>query len=447
MASHSIAATFSDLPTEMKATVFAYIRQNTHRSAVCLVSRQCRDVMRPILWKTLYLKAATKSPGQLACLLSPDNGVLAHVRYIDILADAKSDSVLNSSPEFGAAVELIIGALKRDCLLGITFGTELDMSTVLNILQFQQSLQTLRFRYPLSAESPSISLSLVAHSSWVTPMLRNIQQLRIPISDGSHESDENNKACENSAYLLNNTPKIKSLCLKGGTVLPSLVHRSRELDAFGGPYTKGTAIQSLGLIELQLLRLDLETYPASIFAHINFHGLQFLSISKCRKVGAFLTALVVAVPQATLLRTLEISVRPKRTSMNTEIQAVEAVVASTSSLEKLWLDVGKGRAFTLSCLDGKAKSLRQLALLASSKSHVAPYYNSSELGKLLEQAPNLESLAINLCPVSLGPVRYLATEFKLSAQAEEGSDFDDIKSLLVGNLLLERGQKLTTLLG
>jgi hypothetical protein len=126
--------------------------------------------------------------------------------------------------------------------------------------------------------------------------------------------------------------------------------------------------------------------------------------------------------------------------MNTEIQAMEAVVASTSSLENLWLDVGKGRAFTLSCLDGKAKSLRQLALLTSSTSHVSPYYNSPELGKLLKQAPNLESLAINLCPVSLGPVRYLATKFKLAAQAEEGSDFDDITSLLVGNLLLERDE-------
>jgi hypothetical protein len=296
MASRGIVATFSDLPTEIKATVFAYIRQNTHRSAVCLVSRHCRDVMRPLLWKTLSLKAATKSPGQLACLLSSDNGVLAHVRYIDILADAKSGSVFNPSPEFGPAVELIVGALKSDCLSGITFGVELGMSTVLNILQSQQSLQILRFRYPLSAESSSIGLSLVAHSSWVTPTLCNIQKLRIPISDGSQESDKDNNACENSAYLLNNTPKIKSLCLKGGTILPSLVHCSRELDAFGGPYTKETAIQSLGLIELQLLRLDLETYPASIFARINFHGLRFLSISKCRRVGAFLTALVVAVP-------------------------------------------------------------------------------------------------------------------------------------------------------
>ena len=79
-----VMATFSDLPTEMKAAVFAYIRPNRYRRAVCLVSREFRDVMGPLLWKTLRLRAATTLPGDLASLLSADNGVIAHVRFIDI---------------------------------------------------------------------------------------------------------------------------------------------------------------------------------------------------------------------------------------------------------------------------------------------------------------------------------------------------------------------------
>jgi len=46
MAGLGITATFSDLPTEMKAAIFANIHQNPHRKAVCLASREWRDIMR-----------------------------------------------------------------------------------------------------------------------------------------------------------------------------------------------------------------------------------------------------------------------------------------------------------------------------------------------------------------------------------------------------------------
>ena len=384
-----------------------------------------RPPFRPILWETLFLECATDLPGDLASLLSAGNGALPHVRYIHIYANTNETVNFNPISNFGVAVGLIIGALRRDSLLGVTFDLAVSMSIMLSLLQSQKSLKTLRIREPIPDDSPSLSMSLITHDSWVAPTLNSILELRIPLS--IHDD----KTYTTSAYLLKNTPKLQSLCLIGEIPVPSLLDRLGEHDAFGGPHADGAAIQTLQLDTLQLLWLNIQTYPASLFSCINFSSLRSLYISHCRFIGAFLSAFVAGFPRATALRNLEISVIPGPTPSDTDIQAMEAMVASAPWLEELWLDVGKGRAINVSCLAGLGQSLRHLALAASCESQPPPYYTSSELGKLLKQIPSLERLCINLCPIALGKVQHLAVKFRLSEQAEDGSDSHEVTALLV----------------
>ena len=252
-----------------------------------------RPPFRPILWETLFLECATV-PGDIASLLSAGNGVLPHVRYIVIYTTTGDVVDFDPISDFGTAVSLIIGALPRNCLLGVTIQPTISMSTILSILQCQQSLQMLRTRKIKSSESSSLNLSLASHGSWVAPTLTNIRTLRIPIP-----VDDDN-AYKTSAFLLKNTPRLWSLCLIGESPVPPL------LDPFGGPYAVGAAIPTLQLEMLQLLWLNLQAYPAQLFSYINFSNLRVLCISQCRSIGAFLSALVTVVPRATALRGLEI---------------------------------------------------------------------------------------------------------------------------------------------
>ncbi|CAN9394003.1 unnamed protein product [Alternaria alternata] len=207
MADPGISATFSDLPTEMKATIFGYLQRNDHKKSACLVSRSWRDIMAPILWEHLTLRVAPTLPGELACLLNPNDGVLTHVRSIDIRAGLDGTAEFEMDSEFGIAFQFIFGALQKNCLPTLKFHIDINMTTLLKVLQPQQALKTLRLRSLTFDASPSSNLGLSTHTSWVTPTLRNIKKLRIPIDDGKHS------AYESSAYLLKNTPNLKELSL------------------------------------------------------------------------------------------------------------------------------------------------------------------------------------------------------------------------------------------
>ena len=168
-------------------------------------------------------------------------------------------------------------------------------------------------------------------------------------------------------------------------------------------------------------------------------------MSQCRNIRAFLNALLTAAPLNTALKALEISVSPTTVPSDTDIQVIEALIASAPAINKIWLDVGKGRAIQVWCLAGHGirKSLQQLALSATSDSRPLPYYTISELGGMLAKAPNVEDLAINFCPVNLGHVEYLAAAFKLLEQDGRDSVLDEATSLLVCDLPLKSNKPLT----
>ncbi|CAN9344578.1 hypothetical protein AA0119_g7852 [Alternaria tenuissima] len=407
MADPGITATFSDLPTEMKATIFGYLRQNDHKKSACLVSRGWRDIMAPILWEHLTLEIATTLPGELACLLNPNDGVLAHVRSIDIRPGLDDPEEFELNSEFGIAFRLIFGALQKNCLSTLRFYIDISMTTLLSVLQSQQALETLRLQGLTSNGSLSNDLCLATHSSWVTPTLRNIRYLRVTVGDGEQNT------YEHSAFLVKNTPKLKYLNSDGFVdPLPDWYGN----DALGEP---GAATQSLQLDHLQLSWLDLETYPASLFTVIDFSVLRDLLVMECDNVGAFLTALVPGASQVPALKRLEM-VSSLLPPSDASLQAIETLVTSTPSLQTLWLDVGKGRLIDVACLAGHGNTLKRLGLAASSRTQ-GPYYSALDLDKLLTQAPKLVDLAVSLCPINLGHVRHLGAKFKLFKQT--GNDY------------------------
>jgi len=377
--------------------------------------------MAPILWEHLTLRVATSLPGELACLLNPNDGVLAHVRSIDILEGLDGTAEVEMDSEFGVAFQFIFGALQKNCLSTLRFYIHISMTTLLRVLQPQQALKTLRLRSLPSGASPSSDLCLASHSSWVTPTLRNIKNLFIPIGDGEHN------AYENSAYLLKSTPNLKKLTLWG---LPNSwsLHDLHGKDVFGGP---GPGLQTLQLDRLHLHCLILKTYPASLFTVIDFSVLRELSVTRCcRQVGAFLTALVPGVSKVPSLRRLEITVALISIPSDDALEAIEALVTSTSSLRELWLDVGKERLIDVACLAGYGNTLKGLGLAASSRTQ-GPYYSALDLDKLLTQAPKLVDLAVSLCPINLGHVRHLGAKFKLFKQTGNDYVLSETEFLLV----------------
>ncbi|CAN9370735.1 unnamed protein product [Alternaria sp. RS040] len=410
MADPGITATFSDLPTEIKATVFGYLRRNDHKKSACLVSRSWRDIMAPILWKHLTLRVATTLAGELAFLLNPNNGILAHVRSIDIRAGRDGTTELVMDSELGVAFQFIFGALQKNCLSTLEFDIHISMTILLRVLQSQQALKTLRLRSLTSDASPNSNFGLSTHTSWVTPTLRNIKKLRIPIDDRKHS------AYESSAYLLKNTPNLKELSLVGLRT-KSTLHDLHGNDAFGGP---GAATQTLQLKYFQLCWLNLKTYPASSFTVIDFSVLRELYVVYCREFGGFMTALVPGASKVPLLEKLEIIVTVSLTPSEADVQAIETFLTSTSSLQRLWLDIGKARLIDVACLAGHGNTLKGLGLAASSRTQ-GPHYSTLDLDKLLTQAPKLMDLAISLCPINLGHVWHLGAKFKLFKQT--GNDY------------------------
>jgi hypothetical protein len=103
-------ATFSSLPTEMKANVFAFIRQAPHRAVVSRVSCEWRDIMAPTLWESLKVKTTTASSDKLVSLLHLQNGILPHIRALNITCDLEEFGS-DPHPGFEAMVQPFISAL------------------------------------------------------------------------------------------------------------------------------------------------------------------------------------------------------------------------------------------------------------------------------------------------------------------------------------------------
>jgi hypothetical protein len=105
-------------------------------------------------------------------------------------------------------------------------------SMLLRLLQSQQQPRVLLLSGFIPIEGSSIDLGFDTHSPWIVPALRNIRELRVPITtrDGN--------ALKNCAFLLKSIPRLERLCIRGANSTASLIGGSNlnPCDFFGGPH-------------------------------------------------------------------------------------------------------------------------------------------------------------------------------------------------------------------
>ncbi|KAH4088163.1 hypothetical protein HBH92_027120 [Parastagonospora nodorum] len=134
--------TFSELPTETKLNVFAFLRNSTDRARSCLVSRDWLTCMAPLLWKILEIKPDTVTAENLAAMLNPRSNIIKNIRYINVKHQLH-DCQDRYSPELEAVVQIIITALPRNSLRGIMSLLPISLSVMNQLLQCQQTMRTL----------------------------------------------------------------------------------------------------------------------------------------------------------------------------------------------------------------------------------------------------------------------------------------------------------------
>ena len=406
------APNFASLPNELKISIFSYIRLKKEQAAVCLVSRDCKQIMAPQMWFSLDLTPTTMSTAKTMALLDPDNCILHHVRGI-LVYHGPRESLRRHSQEFESAIQLIITALPRDTLLSFCTYMNFDPGFLLNLLRHQRALDRLEIPTRLSVKNPLIDLQVSAHASWASAALRELRTLQVHV--GSVDC-----AHENSAYLLRNSPKLRQLSIMPeeplgltGSYTETSLSSSKGCDAFGGPFADGVVVQPLQLTHLQLRILDLKLpRPETILAYINFSGLRSLSIDDCGHVGPFLTALAAQFSQNCNLIGLEIVLRGYEITPDEDVRLIEDVLMSCSNLQRLWICTGQARMVHTRYIVRHGSTLRKLGL--SFNPEGSTYYSAQDLSLILSSAPYLEQLAVHVSPIEMGSSQSLGTEFTLT---------------------------------
>jgi hypothetical protein len=90
-----------------------------------------------------------------------------------------------------------------------------------------------------------------------------------------------------------------------------------------------------------------------------------------------------------------------------------------------------GRLVNIACVTHHGSTLRQLGLASTREFEVTPIHIiTNDLKAILTSAPHLEGLAIDLCPIDLGRVRDLGSDFTLQEPAGGVRVPDELESML-----------------
>jgi hypothetical protein len=166
--------------------------------------------------------------------------------------------------------------------------------------------------------------------------------------------------------------------------------------------------------KLDFVRITFAIQPTLLLSYVDVAGLSTLVLRRCHGLGLFLPALALAFSHACSLKELEISMPVRVKPSEVTIQPYEALLNSVSGLQKLWIDVARGRLVDISCVTRHGSTLRQLGLCRSPEAaRTQTHIDAADLRTLLAVTPNLQSLAINLCPIDLGDLHRFGSNFTL----------------------------------
>ena len=176
------------------------------------------------------------------------------------------------------------------------------------------------------------------------------------------------------------------------------------------------SVDVLKLSELLCANLDFETRPTTLLKCVDFSSLNTLQIYRCKRALPFLEALVTYYSQGSCkLRRLDIMLlRHRDGGHDAAMQATENLLQCVSPLQHLYLDAGADRLVNIACLLRHGPSLRSL-WLSTGRAAVMGHLNFRDVSTLLDSCSRLEQLATNLCPIDLGPIESVGSDFALTS--------------------------------
>ncbi|EAT91178.2 hypothetical protein SNOG_01529 [Parastagonospora nodorum SN15] len=324
--------TFSELPTETKLNVFAFLRNNTDRARSCLVSRDWLTCMAPLQWKILEIKPDTVTAENLAAILNPKSNIIKNIRYINI-KHQPHDCQDRYSPELEAVVQIIITALPRNSLRGIMSLLPISLSVMIQLLQCQQTMRTLYASVDSTTYNFPVKYDSVAYTTWVEPALTKLEELIVYIRDDVPDS------YKAGAALINSSNEIRSLSIWASGDRARMESETERLNIFQGINTITLDFEPLQLLHLQLCSLNLVA-PPTLAKYVNLQTLRGLRLFRCGNIVPVITSLASSLSESAALDTLEIVVFDEEDKIT---QAIEKLLGSFSELKGLWLDMEDAR--------------------------------------------------------------------------------------------------------
>jgi hypothetical protein len=183
---------------------------------------------------------------------------------------------------------------------------------------------------------------------------------------------------------------------------------------------------------LGLCGLDFSARTSSLLSFFNASALQSLQLSQCKNIGPLFIALAAEFKHSCSLVEFDITLIDAPTL---ELrQALDgALDVMGPNLRCLWLQSKAGGNIDINHVTRHGPSLRQLGIEGISL-HIEPILSVNELSAMLAACPHLEGLAIHLCPISLGKILDLASNFDLGRASSPGTS--DLRASLVSLLQL-----------
>ncbi|KAI4934122.1 hypothetical protein J4E86_011504 [Alternaria arbusti] len=400
MAESSGPASFLSLPAEMKTNIFASVRDKATNAAVRLVNHEWRDIITPMAFSNLTIASDNVTPEMLNTLLEPGNGVIRHVKSIYI-ACSGTEKLYNACDYSTQMILMtIINEIFKGALCALAGEVNLSTGMMFHLLQNQTKIKRLDVLFNSGLGTANVSYAHGAHESWISSQLASIESLTVMPDDMGSEQ------CKAAGLLVRSAPNLKELRIVTRPDCLSLVAYPDRPEArpdwavFGGPSESGSTPPQLKLSRVSLEQVVLGRRAAALMqGNVDLSKLRCLQLVDCESIVDLMTVL------APVCNLTELNIMMARNSSPLEdtIRAVEALLNSFNSLEKLWLGMADGRMVDISCI-ARHTSLRQLGIDGQITDRV-PFYPPKDLERLLKSLPYLEGLAVRFPRRSLHPIR------------------------------------------
>lgn len=412
--------TFSELPTETKLNVFAFIRNNNDRARSCLVSRDWLTCMAPIIWETLEVKSNTATAENLAAILHLESNIIKNIRYINIKPSRQEKLFF----ELEAVAQIIISALPRNSLCGFTCLWPIRLPLLVQLLHGQRAMAGLDICINETTYDCPVQFNVASYAIWTAPALTNLKHLAIRIRADCPESYEAGGA------LISNAHQLKALTVWGGGDPVCIDHGSGQLNIFQGYSANSPDFKPLELLHLELFGIDLG--PRSVLAqYVNVQNLRTLQISSCPNGLPVISSLASSLSNESSLVGLAITVLDDEEGMT---QAVEKLIGSFYGLQILSLDMDKARMIDVSCLVRHGSTLRQLLLASVDTTQRS--ITMDAIQAVISSCSQLEGLALSFPNADMGHAQTLGSDFELFKTCNVDRAPTELEAFLVLSSLL-----------